>query len=119
MRQTGGSKRRKGQCIKPSVALLLLAVEVERIAAADLDVARDLGVERRNLKAVTPAPTPIANGRQGPFDEVARAPLPMRNLAPTAMRDLRVDCSHMRTPNATELARIGRQGPAPQMCTVV
>ncbi len=77
MRQACGSKGRKAQCIKPSVALPLLAVEVERIAAADLDVARDPGAERRNLKAVTPAPTPIANGRQGPFDETVRAPRPM------------------------------------------
>jgi hypothetical protein len=86
MRQTRGSKRRKVQVIKPSLALLLLAVEVERIAAADLNVARDPGVERRNLKAVTLVPTPIANGRQSPFEEAARAPRPMRNPAPTAMR---------------------------------
>jgi hypothetical protein len=86
MRQTRGSKRRKVQVIKPSLALLLLAVEVERIAAADLNVARDPGVERRNLKAVTLVPIPIANGRQSPFEEAARAPRPMRNPAPTAMR---------------------------------
>jgi hypothetical protein len=77
MRQTRGSKGRKAQCIKPSVALLLLTAEVERIAAADLAVARDPGVERRNLKAGTPAPTPIANGHQGPFDKTTRAPRPM------------------------------------------
>jgi hypothetical protein len=81
----------------------LLAVEVERIAAAGLDVARDPGVERRDLKTVTPAPTPITNGRQGSFDKPARAPRPMPNPTPTSVRDLRVDCSHMRTPNATEL----------------
>ena len=82
--QARGSKGRKAQCIKPSVALLLLALDVERITAAGLDVARDAGVERRDLKAVTPAPTPITNGRQGFFDESARAPRPMptRRQAP-------------------------------------
>src|SRR6266446_5054699 len=45
MRQARGSKRREAQRIKPGLALLLLAVEVERIAAAGLDVARDPGVE--------------------------------------------------------------------------
>jgi hypothetical protein len=58
---------------------------------------RDSGVERRNLKAVAPAPTPIASGRQGPFNDAARAPRPMRNPAPTAMRGLPVNCSHMKT----------------------
>jgi hypothetical protein len=77
--------------MKPSVALLLLAVEVERIAAADLDVARDPGVDRRNLKAVTPVPTPIANGCQGLFEEAASAPRPRRNPPPTAMRRLPTD----------------------------
>jgi hypothetical protein len=69
----------------------LLAVEVERIAAADLDVARDPGVERRNLKPVAPVPTPIASGCQGLFEEAASAPRPMRNPAPTAMRGLPTD----------------------------
>jgi hypothetical protein len=55
----------------------LPAVEVERIAAADPDVARDPGVERHDLKAVTPASTPIANRRQGPFDKTTRAPRPI------------------------------------------
>jgi hypothetical protein len=75
---------------------LLLAVEVERIASAGLDVARDPGVERRDLKTITPAPTPIKNGRQGSFDETARAPRPMPNPAPTSVQGLRVDCNHMR-----------------------
>jgi hypothetical protein len=103
MRQARGSKGREAQRIKPGLALLLLAVEVERIASAGLDVARDSGVERRDLKTITPAPTPIAKGRQGPFDQTTRAPGPIPNPAPTSVRDLRVDCSHMRTPNATEL----------------
>jgi hypothetical protein len=103
MRQARGSKRREAQRIKPGLALLLLALAVERIAAAGLDVARDPGIERRDLEAVTPAPTPITNGRQGSFDEPARALRPMPNPAPTSVRGLRVDCSHMRTPNATEL----------------
>ena len=77
MRQARGSKGREAQRIKPGLALPLLAVEVERIAAADLDVARVSGVEHRNLKASTPPPTPIANSRQGPFEEAARAPRPM------------------------------------------
>src|SRR5580693_7337955 len=109
LRQARGSKGREAQRIKPGLALLLLAVEVERIAAAGLDVARDPGVERRDLKAVTPAPTPITNGRQGSFDEPARAPPPMPNPAPPLTRDLRVDCRHMRTPDATELARARRK----------
>jgi hypothetical protein len=46
----------------------LLSVEVERIAAANPDIARDASIQRRNLKADTPAPTPLANGAQGPFD---------------------------------------------------
>jgi len=58
-------------------------------------------------------PTPITNGRQGSFDVVARAPRPMPNPAPTSVRDLRMDCRHMRTPNATELARVMRRGLAP------
>ena len=91
MRQARGSEGREAQRIKPGLALLLLAVEVERIAAAGLDVARDPGVERRGLKTVTPAPTPITNGRQGSFDEPARAPRPMPNPAPTSVRDLRAD----------------------------
>jgi hypothetical protein len=62
--QKGG----KPNCIKPSVALLLLALHVQRIAAACLDIARDPGVERRDLKAVTPTPTPITYGRQGSFE---------------------------------------------------
>jgi hypothetical protein len=66
--QKGG----KPNCIKPSVALLLLALHVQRIAAACLDIARDPGVERRDLKAVTPTPTPITYGRQGSFDRVGR-----------------------------------------------
>jgi hypothetical protein len=90
MRQARGSKRREPG-IKPGLALLLLAVEVERIAVAGLDVARDPGVERRDLKTVTPAPTPITNGRQSSFDEPARAPRPMPNPAPTSVRDLRAD----------------------------
>jgi hypothetical protein len=77
MRRARGSKGRKAQCIKPRGALLLLAVEIERVATAALDVARELGVERGNLKAGTPAPAPIANGRQGPFDETTCAPRPM------------------------------------------
>jgi hypothetical protein len=68
-----------------------------KVAAVTGDVARDPGVERRDLKTVTPAPTPITNGREGSFDEPARAPRPMPNPAPTSVRDLRVDCSHMRT----------------------
>jgi hypothetical protein len=63
MREARGSKGRKPQCIKPSGALLLLAVEVERITMADLDVARDPGVDRRDLKTVTPAPTVFTKGR--------------------------------------------------------
>jgi hypothetical protein len=94
MRQARRSKGRKAQRIKPGLALLLLAVEVERIASAGLDVARDPGVERRDLKTITPAPTPIKNGRQGSFDETARAPRPMPNPAPTSARGLRVDCNH-------------------------
>jgi hypothetical protein len=109
--QKGG----KPNCIKPSVALLLLALHVQRIAAACLDIARDPGVERRDLKAVTPTPTPITYGRQGSFDEAPRAPRSMPNPAPTAGRDLRVDCSHMRTPNAPELARVLRRGLIPQV----
>ncbi len=118
MLQARGSKGRKAQGIKPGLALLLLAVDVERIAVAGLDVARDPGVERRDLKAVTPALTPITNGRQGSFDEAARAPRPMPNPAPTSARDLRVDCSHMRTLNATELARVRRKGLTQQVCDV-
>jgi len=91
-----GSKGRKAQRIKPGLALLLLAVEVERIASAGLDVARDPGVERRDLKTITPAPTPITNGHQDSFDETARGPPPMPNPPPTSARDLRVDCRHMR-----------------------
>jgi hypothetical protein len=60
----------------PGVALVLLAVEVKWIVTADLDVARDRSVERRNLKAGTPALAPIANGLQGPFDKTIRAPRP-------------------------------------------
>jgi len=81
MRQARGSKRREAQRIKPGLALLLLALAVERIAAAGLDVARDPGIERRDLEAVTPALTPITNGRQGSFDEPARA---LRDAKPGA-----------------------------------
>jgi hypothetical protein len=63
MRPARGSKGREAQSIKPGLALLLLSVKVARIAAADLDIARDASIECRNLKADTPAPTPFANGR--------------------------------------------------------
>src|SRR3984893_14045640 len=101
-----GSKGREAQRIKPRVALPLRAVEVERIAAADLAVKPGPLVERRCSIAVLQASTPIANGRQDPLDEAARAPRPMRNPAPTAVRGLPVNCGHMSTPNATELARV-------------
>ena len=52
----------------------------------------------------------------GSFDEAPRAPRPMRNPAPRSVRDLRGDCSHMRTPNAPELARVARRGLASQVC---
>src|SRR5260370_27000236 len=100
-----GSKGREVQRIKPSVTLDLLAVEVERIAAADPAVAQGPLVKRGRSIAVLQASTPIANGRQGPLDEAARAPRRVRNPAPTAVRGLRVDCGHMSAPNATELAR--------------
>ena len=80
-------------------ALDLLAVVVERITPADPAVAQGPLVKRRRSIAVLQASTPIANGRQGPLGEAARAPWPMRNPAPTAVRGLRVDCSHMSTPN--------------------
>jgi hypothetical protein len=51
----------------------LLSVEVERTAAANPDIVRDASIERRNLKADTLAPTPLANGPQGPFDNSTRA----------------------------------------------
>ena len=100
-----GSKGWEVQRIKPRVALPLRAVEVERIAAADLAAEQGPLIERRRSIAVLQASTPIANGRQGPLDEATRARRPMRNPAPTAVRGLRVDCGHMSTPNATELAR--------------
>jgi hypothetical protein len=118
MRQARDSKGREVPRIKPGLAPPLLAVQVERIAAAGLDIAQDPGVERRDLETVTPAPAPITNRHQGSFDETARAPPPMPNPAPTSARDLRVDCRHMRTPNATELTRVRRKILAPQVCIV-
>src|SRR5580704_7159628 len=94
------SKGWEVQRIKPRVALPLRAVEVERIAAADLAVEQDPLVERRRSIAVLQPSAPIANGCQGPLNEVVPPPRPMRNLAPTAVRGLRVDCSHISTPNA-------------------
>jgi hypothetical protein len=105
MNAARGLKGWEAQRIKPSVTLDLLAVEVELFAAAEPAVAQGPLVKRRRSIAVLQASTPIANDRQGPLDEAARAPRPMRNPAPTAVRGLRVDCSHMSTPNATELAR--------------
>ena len=99
------SKGWEVQRIKPRVALPLRAVEVECIAAANLAVEQGRLVERRRSIAVLQASTPIANGRQGPLDEAARARRPMRNPVPTAVRGLRVDCGHISTPNATEIAR--------------
>jgi hypothetical protein len=99
-----GSKGWEVQRIKPSLALPLRAVEAELITAADPAVAQGPLVERRRSIAVLQPPAPIANGRQGPLHEAARAPRPMRNSAPTAVRGLRVDCSHISTPNAIEPA---------------
>jgi hypothetical protein len=95
-----GSKGWEVQRIKPRVALPLRAVEVERIAAADLAVEQGPLVERRRSIAVLQPSAPIANGCQGPLNEVVPPPRPMRNPAPTATRALRVDCSHISTPNA-------------------
>ena len=99
-----GSKGWKVQRIKPSLALPLRAVEAELIAAAAPAVAQGPLVERRRSIAVLQPSAPIANGRQGPLDEAARLPRPMRNPAPTAVRGLRVDCSHISAPNAIEPA---------------
>jgi hypothetical protein len=82
-----GSKGREVQRIKPSVALDMLAVEVELFAAADPAVAQGPPVNRRRSIAILQASTPIANGRQGLLEE-ARAPQPMRNPAPSAVRGL-------------------------------
>src|SRR5580700_6661230 len=95
-----GSKGWEVQRIKPRVALPLRAVEVERIAAADLAVEQGPLVERRRSIAVLQPSAPIANGCQGPLNEVVPPPRPMRDPAPTAVRGLRVDCSHISTPNA-------------------
>ena len=100
-----GSKGWEAQRIKPSVTLDMLAVEVELFAVADPAVAQGPLVKRRRSIAILQAFTPIANRRQGPLDEADRTLRPMRNPAPTAVRGLRVDCSHMSAPNATELAR--------------
>jgi hypothetical protein len=48
-----------------------------RFTTAALGVARELGVERRNLTAVTPLPAPIANGSKGLFDETTYPPRPV------------------------------------------
>jgi hypothetical protein len=82
-----GSKGREVQRIKPSVTLNLLAVEVALFAAADPVIAQGPLVKRRRSIAILQASTPIANGRQGLLEE-ARAPRPMRNPAPTAVRGL-------------------------------
>jgi hypothetical protein len=82
-----GSKGREVQRIKPSFTLDLLAVEVELSAAAEATIAQGPLVKRRRFVAIPQASTPIANGRQG-FLEEARAPRPMRNPAPTAVRAL-------------------------------
>ncbi len=97
-----GSKGWKVQRIKPSLALPLRAVEAELIAAADPAVAQGPLVERRRSIAVLQPSAPIANGRQGPLDEAARPPRPMRNPAQTAVRGRRVDCRHISTPDAIE-----------------
>jgi hypothetical protein len=99
-----GSKGRDAQCIKPSVTLDLLAVEVELFAAADPAVAQGPLVKRRRSIAVLQASTPIANGRQGPLEE-ARAPRPIRNPAPTAVPGLRLDYLHISTRNARDSAQ--------------
>ena len=99
-----GSKGWEVQRINPSLALPLRAVEAELIAAADPAVAQGPLVERRRSNAVLQPSEPIANGRQGPVNEAARPPRPMRNPAPTAVRGLRMDCSHISTPNAIEPA---------------
>ena len=83
-----GSKGREVQRLKPSVTLDLLAVEVELFAAADPAIAQGPLVKHRRSIAILQASTPIANGCQGPLDEAARAPRPMRNPAPTAVRGL-------------------------------
>src|SRR5260370_40045769 len=62
------------QDIKPSAALDLLAVVVERITPADPAVAQGPLVRRRRSIAVLQASTPIANHRQRPLGESARAP---------------------------------------------
>lgn len=100
-----GSKGRKAQRLQPSVTLDLLTVVVELFAAADPAVAQGPLVNRRRSIAVLQVSTPIANRRQGPLDEAAGAPRPMRSPAPSALRGRRVDCSHISAPNATELAR--------------
>jgi hypothetical protein len=88
-RAARGSKEREVQRIKPSatLGLLAVAVEVELFAAADPAIAQGPLVKRRRSIAILQASTPIANGRQGLLEE-ARAPRPMRNPAPTAVRGL-------------------------------
>jgi hypothetical protein len=99
-----GSKGREVQRIKPSLALPLAAVEAELIAAADPAVAQGPLVERRRPNAVLQPSAPIANGRQGPLNEAPCPPRPTRSPAPTAVRGLRADCSHISTPDAIEPA---------------
>src|SRR4029077_3195068 len=99
-----GLKGREVQRIKPSLTLDLLAVEVELSAAAAPAIAQAPLVKRRRFIAILQASTPIADGRQGLLEQ-ARAPRPMRNPAPTAVRGLWVEYGHISVPNATELAR--------------
>src|ERR1700720_4500499 len=59
-----GSKGWEVQRIKPRVALPLRAVEVDRIAAADLAVEQGPLVERRRSIAVPPPSAPIRQSRE-------------------------------------------------------
>jgi hypothetical protein len=55
----------------------LLAIEVKRVATAERNFARDPGVERCNLTAIMPAPTPTTNGSESPLDDPTRVPRAM------------------------------------------
>ena len=99
-----GSKGWEVQRINPRVALPSRVVEAERIAAADSAVAQGSFVERRRSTAVLQPSAPIASDRQGPLNQAARPPRPLRNWAPTAVPGPCVNCGHISTPNSIEPA---------------